>query len=312
MVEAKINVGSAEGVVQLFGTGDQHLKVIRDRIGAKFSVREGKILIRGNEAQVLQATKVFEQLKNMLAQNGIITPREVDHLLALEVEHLEHPQIAPFEVGQAGVSIRPRTPGQVAYVSAMRDYDLVFCTGPAGTGKTYLAVAAAVEALKSNQVRKIVLVRPAVEAGESLGFLPGDLEAKINPYLRPLLDALREMIDFDQVRRYMNDEVIEVMPLAYMRGRTLNSSFIILDESQNTTVAQMKMFLTRMGTNSKIVVTGDASQTDLGHGVTSGLNDAIRRLKNIEGFKRVALEVKDIVRHRLVQAIVNAYDPPKK
>jgi phosphate starvation-inducible PhoH-like protein len=195
----------------------------------------------------------------------------------------------------------------------IRDHDLVFSIGPAGSGKTYLAVAMAVESLKQRRVRKIVLVRPAVEAGESLGFLPGDLQAKINPYLRPLMDALHEMIDHDQIKQYMEMDVIEVLPLAYMRGRTLNESFIILDEAQNTTIAQMKMFLTRMGMESKIVVSGDVTQTDLPPHARSGLNDALERLKRLKGVGMVHLTKADIVRHRLVQEIVQAYDQePKK
>ncbi len=195
----------------------------------------------------------------------------------------------------------------------MAEHELVICVGPAGTGKTYLAVAMAVAALKQELIRKIVLVRPAVEAGESLGFLPGDLQAKINPYLRPLLDALREMMDYDQVRRYTEQDVIEMIPLAYMRGRTLNDAFIILDEAQNTTVAQMKMFLTRMGMNSKIVVSGDTTQVDLPPHVRSGLVDAQARLRGIPGTAEVRLSGRDIVRHRLVQEIVRAYeDEPKR
>jgi phosphate starvation-inducible protein PhoH and related proteins len=214
----------------------------------------------------------------------------------------------PVDVKQPGRSVRARTPGQEAYIEAIRNHDLVFCIGPAGTGKTYLAVATAIEALKAQQIRKIVLVRPAVEAGESLGYLPGDLLSKINPYLRPLLDALGEMIDYDQVKRYMADDIIEVVPLAYMRGRTLNNAFIIMDEAQNTTVSQMKMFLTRMGVNSKVVVSGDTSQVDLPSHTRSGLTDAIARLKRIHGCAQVILSKEDIVRHRLVEAIVRAYE----
>ena len=194
------------------------------------------------------------------------------------------------------------------YVQAIRAHDLTFATGPAGCGKTYLAVATAVESLRAGQVRKIVLVRPAVEAGESLGFLPGDLRAKLNPYLRPLMDALGEMIDYDQARNLMEQDAIEVIPLAYMRGRTLNDAFIILDEAQNTTIAQMKMFLTRMGERSKMVVSGDETQQDLPRGVTSGLRDALRRLGKIDGIGIVRLQASDIVRHRLVQRIVEAYE----
>ena len=211
-----------------------------------------------------------------------------------------------------GRLIHPRTRGPADYMQTIRDNALVFCTGPAGTGKTYLAVATAVEALRAHRVRTLVLVRPAVEAGESLGFLPGDLQAKINPYLRPLLDALGDMIDRDQIQRYMDEDVIEVVPLAYMRGRTLNNAFIIMDEAQNTTVAQMKMFLTRMGEGSQIVVSGDTTQIDLPPHTKSGLIDALSRLRDIEGFAKVHLSTEDIVRHRLVQDIVRAYEESSK
>jgi len=193
-------------------------------------------------------------------------------------------------------------------VQAIRDHELTLGVGPAGTGKTYLAVAMAIAALKQESIRKIVLVRPAVEAGESLGFLPGDLHAKINPYLRPLLDALAEMVDYDQLKSYMESDVIEVIPLAYMRGRTLNEAFIILDEAQNTTIPQMKMFLTRMGRGSKIVVSGDTTQIDLPTHTSSGLIDALRRLEGIEGIAEVRMTGADIVRHRLVQQILKAYE----
>jgi phosphate starvation-inducible protein PhoH and related proteins len=204
--------------------------------------------------------------------------------------------------------IRPKTDGQRRYMDAMRESELVFCEGPAGCGKTYLAVAMALEALRREQVRKIVLVRPAVEAGEKLGFLPGDMFAKVNPFLRPLLDAINDMLEFDQVRRYMSNDVIEIAPLAFMRGRTLNDTFIILDEGQNTTITQMKMFLTRMGVNSRIVVTGDATQNDLAKGTQSGLSDGMRRLSSIAGVAIVQLNGQDIVRHRLVREIVSAYE----
>ncbi|MDA1162712.1 MAG: PhoH family protein [Planctomycetota bacterium] len=204
--------------------------------------------------------------------------------------------------------VKPRTEGQARYVNAIRENDLVLCLGPAGCGKTYLAVAMALNALRTELVRKIVLVRPAVEAGEKLGFLPGDLLAKVNPYLRPLLDALADIVSFEQVKRYMENDIIEIVPLAYMRGRTLNDTFIILDEAQNTTSTQMQMFLTRMGENSRIVVTGDPTQVDLPNHVTSGLIDAANRLLGIPGVEAVELSGQDIVRHRLVRDIVRAYD----
>ncbi|TWT36836.1 PhoH-like protein [Posidoniimonas corsicana] len=309
MIEAFIPVSGPDQLIQLFGPSDQHLRRIREAVPAKIHAREGKIRVSGDEAAVLQATAIIEQLKNEVSVGGVISAEFVDTVLAgLTDSKATGPVEMKVDVQRAGVSIRPRTAGQGAYIEAIRSNDLVFCIGPAGTGKTYLAVAAAVEALRQNQVRKVVLVRPAVEAGESLGYLPGDLRAKINPYLRPLLDGLGEMMDFDQLKRYMAEDVIEVAPLAYMRGRTLNNAFIIMDEAQNTTVGQMKMFLTRMGANSKVVVTGDATQVDLPPHTMSGLIDARRRLLGIEGSEWVELSKEDIVRHRLVQEIVNAYE----
>ena len=208
----------------------------------------------------------------------------------------------------APMSVHPRSHGQARYLQAIERNDLVFCSGPAGSGKTYLAVAMALHCLQNEIVRKIVLVRPAVEAGEKLGFLPGDMMAKVNPFLRPLLDALRDMVDYEQIKKYMDHDVIEIVPLAFMRGRTLNDTFMILDEAQNTTITQMKMFLTRMGTGSKVIVTGDETQNDLPAHVTSGLSDAMKRLKGIRGATSLRLDGRDIVRHRLVRDIVHAYD----
>lgn len=208
--------------------------------------------------------------------------------------------------------VRPMSIGQQTYINAIRDHDLVFCGGPAGSGKTYLATAMAVMALRHEQVRKIVLVRPAVEAGEKLGFLPGDMLEKVNPFLRPLLDSLGDILDYEQVQRYLDRDVIEIIPLAFMRGRTLNNTFMILDEAQNTTLTQMKMFLTRMGHNSKIVVTGDTTQIDLPEHVVCGLTDAMQRLRHVPGVSVVELESEDIVRHPLVRRIVAAYDGDRK
>ena len=311
MIESTISVGTAENLVLLLGTQDQHLKQIRSTIPANISTRDGKILVQGEEEAVLQATAVLEELRTRLNRMGVLDSDQVTQVIIRVTNGEQVPHLDPIGV-HGGQSIHPRTQGQAEYVAAIRDHALVFCTGPAGTGKTYLAVATAVEALRAERIRKIVLVRPAVEAGESLGFLPGDMQAKINPYLRPLLDALREMMDFDQMQRCMSEDVIEVVPLAYMRGRTLNKAFIILDEAQNTTVSQMKMFLTRMGEGSQVVVSGDTSQTDLPPHTKSGLIDALSRLRNIEGFARVKLTGSDIVRHRLVQDIVRAYDEGTK
>lgn len=305
MIEASIAVGSAEDLILLLGTKDQHLRQIRGSIPAKICTRDGKIVVQGDQEAVAKATAVLEEMRSSLVRHGALDTEQVAQAISRVTG--EAPSISAIDL-RNGRKIRPRTSGQATYVAAIRSNDLVFCTGPAGTGKTYLAVATAVEALKSQQIRRIVLVRPAVEAGESLGFLPGDLQAKINPYLRPLQDALRELMDYDLIRRYMDEDVIEMAPLAYMRGRTLNNAFIIMDEAQNTTIAQMKMFLTRMGEGSKVVVSGDTSQVDLPTRSSSGLIDALHRLRGVEGCAHVALQGVDIVRHRLVQEIVRAYD----
>ena len=243
------------------------------------------------------------------------TPPETDDAVIVRGGPRAKPNGAKAEPADGGINvfdrarrIHPRTAGQFEYVEAVRKNDLTLCIGPAGSGKTYLAVAMAVNALRQDQVRKIVLVRPAVEAGERLGFLPGDMHAKLNPYLRPLLDSLNDILSYEQVKRYLEGDVIEIVPLAYMRGRTLNSTFMILDEGQNTTVTQMKMFLTRMGYDSKIVVTGDVTQMDLPPQVPSGLIDAFGRLGHLPGVSCVQLTTQDIVRHRLVGEIVKAYD----
>ena len=256
MTEATISSIEPALVLPLFGARDQHLRRLRDRFKVNITHRNGKIRITGDDdVAVAQATQALEKLTEIVRRMGNLTPDLFDNTIALVTgEAVAAAPIPNIDILEVGRQIRPRTPGQAKYTEAIRNNDLVFAVGPAGSGKTYLAVAMAVEALKHQSIRKIVLVRPAVEAGESLGFLPGDLQAKINPYLRPLLDAIHEMVGFDQVQQLIQRDVIEVVPLAYMRGRTLNESFIILDEAQNTTISQMKMFLTRMGHTSKIVV----------------------------------------------------------
>ncbi|HUT90136.1 MAG TPA: PhoH family protein [Thermoguttaceae bacterium] len=311
MSETTISVVSSKALLVLFGACDQHLRKIRDALGVSISARDGRIHVEGDEQAVASATEVLEQLQAQANRHGVIAPDDVVRALAEVRLGRSYSATQPLEV-YTGRQIRPRSPGQAKYVEAMRHSDLVFCTGPAGTGKTYLAVAMAVTSLKADRVRKIVLVRPAVEAGESLGFLPGDMQAKINPYLRPLLDALREMMEHEMIRRYTDEDLIEVIPLAYMRGRTLNEAFVILDEGQNTTVSQMKMFLTRMGHGSKIVVCGDTTQVDLPPQTRSGMIDGVARLRGIEGIGAVELARADIVRHPLVQAIVDAYERPRK
>jgi phosphate starvation-inducible PhoH-like protein len=313
MFEATISVIDPEALMPLFGTRDRHVRRIRDSLGVSVTARNGTIHVSGDEIAVRTATEVLEQLQRRLHRRGALFPDDITDVLAQVAgessDIADHPPIAILSNSR---QVHPRTDGQRQYVDAIRNHELVFGVGPAGTGKTFLAVAMAVAALKEDAIRKIVLVRPAVEAGESLGFLPGDIEAKINPYLRPLLDALRDIIDYEQFRRYTEQDVIEVVPLAYMRGRTLNEAFIILDEAQNTSILQMKMFLTRMGVGSKIVVAGDITQIDLPNHQKSGLVDALERLRNVDGFKSVMLQASDIVRHRLVQNIVRAYEDTNK
>ncbi|MEO1618608.1 MAG: PhoH family protein [Planctomycetota bacterium] len=317
MTEATLTVSAPDELLQLFGPRDQHLRKLRQLFDVTITHRNGRVRVVGPAEAVTAVTSSLESLRSLIRKQGAIGPEDV--INAAIAQGADESRTSPpgpnhktagedIAIRHAGRRIRPRTEGQAKYVDSIRDHDLTLATGPAGCGKTYLAVATAVEALKAQQVRKIVLVRPAVEAGESLGFLPGDLRAKLNPYLRPLLDALGEMVDYDQVRELMEQDVIEVIPLAYMRGRTLNDAFIILDEAQNTTIAQMKMFLTRMGERSKMVVSGDATQLDLPKGVTSGLHDALRRLCRIKAIGVVRLSGEDIVRHRLVQRIVEAYE----
>jgi len=307
MFEATLSLSQPKQLLTLFGARDQNLRLIRDALGVSITHRNGQLHVFGDEKTVAQATHVLEQMRSLVERQETLSSEEVEEILSRVTGTWSHTEML-VDVFEPTQQVRPRTPGQGRYMQAIRDHELVFAVGPAGTGKTYLAVAMAVEALKQQQIKKIVLVRPAVEAGESLGFLPGDFQAKINPYLRPLLDSLHAMIDHEQIRQFMEQEVIEVIPLAYMRGRTLNDAFIILDEAQNATVAQMKMFLTRMGEGSKIVASGDVTQMDLPHTSRSGLTDAVVRLKDIEGIAQVTLTGNDIVRHRLVQEIVEAYE----
>jgi phosphate starvation-inducible protein PhoH and related proteins len=308
MPDATISLDNHDEELAVFGSRDQYLRQVRDALGVKVLARHGEVRVEGEPERVAQARRVFEELRALYRRKRSITPGEVAEVIETAVQGDAVDEPGQVTIREGNRLVKPRTDGQARYLRSLRDYELVFCIGPAGTGKTYLAVASAVAALRRGQIKKIVLVRPAVEAGEHLGFLPGDLEAKINPYLRPLLDALHDLMEYDQIRRYMGNDLIEIAPLAYMRGRTLNDAVIILDEGQNATVPQMKMFLTRMGQNARIVVTGDITQVDLPPDSVSGLADAVRRLRHVPGVGTVLLDKSDIVRHPLVQAIVNAYE----
>jgi phosphate starvation-inducible protein PhoH and related proteins len=296
----------------LLGPGDRNIKMLRELLGVHLGARDSIIRISGEPAAVSRAAAAIGELQRFIKQHKALSKEQILHIVRqvdAEVAGENTPRLGggDVDVVARGQAVRPKTEGQKRYLDAIETHDLVFCEGPAGTGKTFLAVAMAVSLLRRNIIRRIVLVRPAVEAGEKLGFLPGSLEEKVNPYLRPLLDALHDMMPFEQIRRFMANDIIEVAPLAYMRGRTLNESVIILDEAQNTTPSQMLMFLTRLGEHSKMIVTGDPTQVDLERGETSGLIDAHHTLKHIKGIAHIVLDKTDIVRHRLVQNIVQAY-----
>jgi phosphate starvation-inducible PhoH-like protein len=295
-----------------FGHADRNLKLLRELLDVHLSARNDTLRIGGEPAAVSRAAAVVAELQRFLRHHSHIEHDQIIALIRRTETEITHEGGGPDEGGALDVTARgqlihAKTEGQKRYLQAVTQNDLVFCEGPAGTGKTFLAVAMAVSLLRRSIIRRIVLVRPAVEAGEKLGFLPGGIEEKVNPYLRPLLDALSDMMSFEQIRRYMAQDIIEVAPLAYMRGRTLNEAIIILDEAQNTTPAQMLMFLTRLGERSKMIVTGDPSQVDLEHGQLSGLMDAHHTLRGVKGIGYVRLDKGDIVRHRLVQNIVQAY-----
>jgi phosphate starvation-inducible PhoH-like protein len=287
-------------LLSLCGQYNINLKTIEKQLEVTINNRGHDFTIIGAKNAATKAQQVIEQLYQITVNKSYLEPQEIH--LAL------HNPTNITETNATVGSIKPRSKNQQLYINNIRAYDINFGVGPAGTGKTYLAVACAIDALKKDEVRRIVLVRPAVEAGERLGFLPGDLAQKVDPYLRPLYDALYEMLGFERVNQLLSKNVIEIAPLAYMRGRTLNDAFIILDESQNTTPKQMKMFLTRIGFNSKAVITGDITQIDLTQTKTSGLLQVMKILKNIKGISFTLFQPKDIVRHPLVQKIVEAYE----
>jgi phosphate starvation-inducible protein PhoH and related proteins len=306
-MERSIPVGGREELTKLFGTYDRNLKEIKKATGVDVTVRNGDLHIRGTRAAVDKAVSAFLRLKEINAP----TPEDVHSLFESLKPHRGgggDKAAMPGNIFRSAVQVDAKSEGQMKYLQDIDQNDIVFAIGPAGTGKTFLAVSKAVEHMKAGRIRRIVLVRPAVEAGERLGFLPGDIQAKVNPYLRPIYDSLNTFLEFGQLQRLITADVVEICPLAYMRGRTLDEAFIILDEAQNTTSEQMKMFLTRMGRSSKIVVTGDITQIDLTPGKPSGLIEVKELLKGVPGIAFAYLTKADIVRHPLVQKIVDAYE----
>ena len=313
----KIPLQSISEAQNILGHQDQFLKLFEENLNVGIVLRDDSLEILGeSEDTVQQSVRVLEELLNLLRSGHPVEANDVKYAIRLAKEHktvnLEAKTSESIPVFSKRGVIRPKTPGQRRYVEAIKNHDLVFGIGPAGTGKTYIAMAMAVSALKSNQVSRIILTRPAVEAGERLGFLPGDITAKVDPYLRPLYDALYDMMSPEVMERYMERGVIEVAPLAFMRGRTLNDSFVILDEAQNSTIEQMKMFLTRLGFDSKAVVTGDITQIDLPSEKMSGLLDVQSVLSEVDGISFIYFSAEDVVRHELVQRIIEAYGNREK
>ena len=296
----------------LLGNHDEHLRLLERELDVRIDVGEGTLAVAGDPIEAELARRVLEELYGLIEQGYPIYPSDVDYALRiLSSDHgakLRDIFLDTVFISATRHTITPKSVAQKAYIDAIRNFDIVFGIGPAGTGKTYLCMAMAVAELMKNNFNRIVLCRPAVEAGEKLGFLPGDLAEKVNPYLRPLYDALHDMVDYDRARKLVERGTIEVAPLAFMRGRTLNDSFVILDEAQNTTTQQMKMFLTRLGYGSKAVITGDVTQIDLPAGKQSGLKEAQVLLRDIPGIRFVAFSERDVVRHPLVQEIIGAYD----
>ncbi|EOP67010.1 PhoH family protein [Bacillus cereus VDM006] len=312
LIEMNQQVENPNEAIALFGVNDAHLKVIERELAVSIVTRGESVRVSGTDETVALVEKILQQLLAVIRKGVSISERDVAYAIQLgrqgKITHFEELYEEEIFKTAKGKSIRVKTMGQRQYIHAMKKNDIVFGIGPAGTGKTYLAVVMAVRALKQGYVKKIILTRPAVEAGESLGFLPGDLKEKVDPYLRPLYDALHDILGQEYTQRMLERGTIEIAPLAYMRGRTLDDSFVILDEAQNTTGAQIKMFLTRLGFSSKMVVTGDPSQVDLPKGVKSGLSIVANVLSGVSGISFVKLEQSDVVRHPLVQRIIEAYD----
>jgi phosphate starvation-inducible PhoH-like protein len=309
IVELTVSLEDPSRRGALYGTADRNLRLIRAAFDVRITARDDCIRVSGTPEAVNRAAHVLVDLQRFLRDQTVITDEQVEDSIRTAIGRGGAPRLdgRSIDVFLSGAAISPRGAGQQRYVDTIHENDLTFCLGPSGTGKTYLAVAVAVSLLKAQKIKRIVLARPAVEAGEKLGYLPGDMQAKVNPYLRPLFDAMHDMMSFEQIRRFMQNDIVEVVPLAFMRGRTLNHAAIILDEAQNATVSQTLMFLTRLGQQSKMVVTGDDSQSDLANGETPGFTDAVRRLEGVPGIGVVRLDKTDIVRHPLIQRVVEAY-----
>jgi len=315
-VRKKITFGNHDLVRSLCGEQNAHLRVLKEKVGLTVHVRGNDLTLQGGDWEVDLGENVLRQLYGLIKAKKPIYANDVDYAIRILSGDPSADLAAIFKdevyISSKKKVITPKTVNQKTYIDNIRKFDIVFGIGPAGTGKTYLAMAMAVSALLNREVNRVVLARPAVEAGEHLGFLPGDLYEKVNPYLRPLYDALHDMMDFKSASRLIQQGVIEVAPIAFMRGRTLNDSFVILDEAQNSTSEQMKMFLTRLGFSSKAVITGDITQIDLPNGKTSGLIEASRILQGIKGMSFVHFSRKDVIRHPLVQAIIEAYENMEK
>lgn len=311
-IEQVLQIEKIEQVLILFGNADQNAKIIEEHFGVHLVCRGTEVKITGESEAVSKAQRTVDTLLAMIAKDGTLSEQNVRYVITLVEQGSEQSMVQMNNICIAvtvkGKPVKPKTLGQKKYTDAIQNNTITFGIGPAGTGKTYLAVAMAVRAFRDEQVSRIILTRPAVEAGEKLGFLPGDLQDKVDPYLRPLYDAMFDMMGPENFQRNMEKGCIEVAPLAYMRGRTLDDSFIILDEAQNTTPEQMKMFLTRLGFNSKAIVTGDVTQIDLPNAGRSGLIEAVKVLKNIDDIAIMRLTEKDVVRHKLVQDIITAYE----
>ena len=308
----KISIKDNQKAAVFFGTGDENFRYLKSICDVDLSARGSDIYIQGNEQQVQYASDLINSLVDIVEREGVLNPNNIRYMNGLlqKGDHIKYQDVVSGTIltTSKGKALKARTMGQKRYIECILKDDVVFGIGPAGTGKTYLAVVMAVRALKNKEVERIVLVRPAVEAGEKLGFLPGDLIEKVNPYLRPLYDSLFDILGVDVTQRYLDKNIIEIAPLAYMRGRTLNNAFIILDEAQNTTPQQMKMFLTRLGFGSKAVITGDITQVDLPKEEFSGLIEVQKILGNVKGISFEYLTQEDVVRHPLVQKIINAYE----